>query len=101
MKKLFPIIGLVVAGCQSTAPQRPPAPVASTERVWLRLDGQPASSSPVLLDRFNRDKAACVKDADFVSEAAEKCRKDRGYVFVPASEAPRLAAQLAANARPR
>ena len=104
MKKLLFIFPLLLAGCQSTTRQaEPPRPTtsASTERVWLRLDGQRASGSPVLLAKFQKDKAACVKDVDFVSEAAEGCMKDRGYIFVPSSEAPRVAAQLAANARAR
>ena len=90
MKRMIVVFTLLLEGCQSTP-----------QRVWLRQDGQQASGSPVLLTKFNSDKAACVKDVDFVSEAAEKCMKELGYIFVASSEAPRLAAQFAANPRPQ
>jgi hypothetical protein len=105
MKKFWPLILIGLGACQSTAsaPPRvasaaPPAATASSgERVWLRTDGQRASSSPVLLGAFNSDKAACVGDADYVSTAAEDCMQKRGYVFVPQDQAPKIAADLAAR----
>ena len=101
MKRLSLIFVIALAGCQSTAVQRPAAPVAATaplgERVWLRMDGQRASSSPTLLAKFNADKSTCIGDAQFVSDAAEACMKTKGYTYVAASEAPQIAASLAAR----
>jgi hypothetical protein len=108
MKKFGPLTLLLLGACQSTTrPERvsvaaaPPARSAPAERVWLRTDGQRASSSPVLLEAFNTDKAACVGEADSVSSAAEDCMRRRGYIFVARDEAPRMAAELQAKSRRR
>jgi hypothetical protein len=92
---------LVLAGCQSTTPAPPPAAApaapAGGEYVWLRTDGQRASGSATLMARFNADKRACIGDSQEVSDEDEACMRERGYIFVPASDAPRIAADLAAR----
>ena len=100
MKRFLLIFVVAVGGCQSSTVQRPVAPVpvvSSGERVWLRLDGQRASSSPTLLAKFNADKAACIGDATIVSDTAEACMRQKRYTYVAASEAPQIAASLAAR----
>jgi hypothetical protein len=106
MKNLWPLGLLLLAACQSTSrPARPVATIAppaqtataSGERVWLRTDGQRASSSPRLLSAFNQDKADCIGEAETVSPAAEQCMRRHGYIFVPQSQAPQIAADLAAK----
>ncbi len=100
MKKAILIVSLALGGCQSsTRPAAIPAVVAqpqSQDYVWLRRDGQRASSSPVLLAQFNSDKRACIGDATEVTSESESCMNTKGYIYVRSSEAPTIAAQLAA-----
>ncbi len=102
MKRGLLLLAVALGGCQSTVSTPVRTTVVETaapssEKVWLRTDGQRASSSPALLAKFEADKAACVGDADEVTDESEDCMRSKGYIFVDQRRAPQMAAQLAAR----
>jgi hypothetical protein len=103
MKQSLLILALMLGGCQSTVATAPMRTVvvdkAPEERIWLRTDGQRASSSRRLLASFEADKAACIRDEDEVTAESEDCMRHKGYIYVEQSRAPAMAAQLAARRR--
>jgi hypothetical protein len=118
---LISFIGLtlVMAGCQST-PQDP--------EVWVRLDGQRITGSPILEQQSEVDKAICAGQTQqaavgmapvyysglagaisaaaisnqrsaALTDVAKGCMAQRGYMRVPLSQAEEARARFAANAK--
>ena len=98
MRKLILFAAIALGACSPTRAPDPAATAAASEpKVWIRSDGRRASESPALVRQFTADKSACVGNATTVSDAAEDCMRGKGYIYVPQSQAPQIAAQLAAG----
>jgi hypothetical protein len=55
----------------------------SAAQVWVRLDGQRASTNRALLLEFDLAKRDCAYGASQVSEGVIRCMRFRGYRWMP------------------
>ncbi|WP_199085471.1 hypothetical protein [Bosea sp. ASV33] len=115
-------VGIVLAGCVSTPPRE--------ERVWVRTDGQKGSEVPALAQQFEIDKTVCLGETqktavgmapiyyqgvagaieanrieaqrgEALEQVIQGCMAQKGYVYVPKSQAEETAKRFRASAGAR
>ena len=110
-RRIVLLFALLLVGCAKPQPTM----------IWIRLDGQRASSSPALQQQFETDKTICLgrmqqanlsgvsvyqggiygaiamsQRAQAADAVARGCMAERGYELVPLDQAEERTQQLAA-----
>lgn len=116
------LLSVALVGCVTTPPPDP--------RVWVRTDGQKGSDNPVLASQFEIDKTVCLGETqktavgmapiyyhgisgaieasmiekqrgEALVQVAEGCMAQKGYVYVPKSQAEETARRFRETAAAR